>query len=102
MVSVVTNVIITGGSAADMVAAELNKWLDERGHGNLLEISEAAGGKKGFESSLWAGAFNYLDRIDFVVEFFRLRDSVRCRGRDDVQLFIQEQQDTTFREIRTQ
>ncbi len=101
--SIVTNVMVVGGDLADWAARDLNAWLDkpvdgeddQSKYGNLIEIADYAGGRKGFESQLWAGAFNWLDIPAFIAEYRKSLSRFRGPGYHP-QLFMKRQDDSGF------
>jgi len=70
---------------------EINKWLDEHNHGPFDEEIDA-GGEKGFEASVFAAAFNYLDTEKFI----NYLKSLPWEDRESVQIFVKEQEENKF------
>ena len=46
--------------------AVINAWLDEHHYGQLVEVSDHAGGKRAMQAQVYLGAFNYLDVPAFI------------------------------------
>lgn len=94
--SYVTNVLLHIGTLEDEEArmAEVNRFLEAR-HGGLVSLQSSGdwyGGTKGFEASLWVGAFNYLDREGFLRHLL----TVAWEYPDEVQVIWCGQDDDVF------
>lgn len=98
--SVVTNVMLTGlhaGAVAPHLVSVANAGSDE--NGGLNNVEEKAGGSKAMETTVYLGAFNFLDVNAFVAAYREARASMKARfeyQREGIQLFLQRQDDTTF------
>ena len=102
--SVVTNVILTFAILEDedrenhyTIVDKINEWMEkEYGqtfNGNLWEVgNEAVGGAKNIETPLYIAAFNYLDTEGFVEHL----KGLPWLEPENVQMFIQEQDDERF------
>lgn len=72
----------------------INAWLEDNEYGKLLNISESAGGSKPMQANVYGGAFNFLSlKID---EFIKLVKTQQWREPENVQLLIQDEQDSKF------
>jgi hypothetical protein len=74
---------------------EINQWLNDHGHGafgEMITAGNVAGGDKGFEATVYVGAFNHLDVLDFI-DFVRKRP---WRSPEAVQLFVKCQEENKF------
>lgn len=108
--SVVTNILLSVSSSEERTSypgppkgllknwkgtyalvAELNKWLEENGHGPFGEEIDA-GGEKGFEANVFAAAFNYFNTEKFIEH----AKTLPWRNREAVQIFVKEQEDSKF------
>ena len=96
--SVVTNVTILCGLIEEAAEGSgvpgiqfINQYLERNKKGTLNDISSYAGGKKGMETFLYAGAFNYLDKKEFI-EAFNAAPWVD----DNAQLLIKEQEAANY------
>lgn len=65
--SKVTDVVILAPLSAERSPAmsAINAWLDERHYGQLVEVSDHAGGTKAMQARVYLGAFNYIDVAAF-------------------------------------
>lgn len=96
--SVVTNVLFVCSDGEGRLIGVINKWTEEQNLGSLSEVSDRAGGKKSMECRVWAAAFNYLNREEFIArvrESLKVKHPCTCRP----QLFLREQSDCSFREV---
>jgi len=73
---------------------EINRWLEESGHGEFRYLSRHAGGKKVMEAEVWGAAFNYI-RLEELIDFIRSLNWLHPR---QVQLFIQDEDEDIFTE----
>jgi hypothetical protein len=88
----VTNIILLTSRDDDGIKA-LQDWLDAQGKPILKEISNHAGGNKGFGVQLWAAAINYL-REDL---FIRTVEAINWKEPEFMQLLIKGEMDDVFR-----
>lgn len=97
--SVVTNVMITGLETGRWVD-ELNHWLDQRDDppGNLLQVDQHCGGPKALETEVFLAAFNHFDTPAFIAKC-RETYAQHCMWPEDVQLYIQQQEENRWRLI---
>lgn len=96
--SVVTNILLWSSleDADDRIeswllrlAPAINAYLDERYHGELVQVDHLAGGTKEMEATVYAGAFNYFDLPAFIDFLQRLS----WTKPEYVRLIIQEDED---------
>lgn len=74
---------------------EINQWLNDHGHGAFGEqitAGNVSGGDKGFEATVYVGAFNYLEVSEFI-EFVLTRP---WHSPEEVQLFVKRQEESKF------
>jgi hypothetical protein len=74
---------------------EINQWLNDHGHGAFgeeINVGNIAGGDRGFEANVYAGAFNHLNDSDFIA-FVLTRQWHRP---ENVQLFVKRQEESKF------
>lgn len=48
----------------------IQKWLADHNHGQMVELSEMAGGRKGVEAYWWGISTNYLEITEFLTTVF--------------------------------
>jgi len=96
----VTNVILTAHvglpDGSDPEIDSVNKFLRERevgGFGQFVEVSEKAGGTKYMECRVYLSAFNHAD-TEVVLDAV---DQAPWRDREQVQVFVKEQEEDLFR-----
>jgi hypothetical protein len=98
--SEVTNLLLAFSilEPEDVRIAAVNDWLvrnDQLPLKNVWKNSECVGGSKHMEAPLYAGAFNYLP-LGELMAFLR---TVPWSQPDEVQLIVNEQDDTRWRVI---
>jgi len=97
--SVVTDVILTGGLEVESLLSEINRFFEEQGcRGLLLIDGRQVGGGKALQAAVLIGAFNHLDREGFLEHLRKLAWPRWSAER--VRLFIQHEYDECgFHEI---
>lgn len=91
--SIVTNIIIKTRVDEHDVINYLNWYLVKQEKGILKQTDNFAGGRKAMECDIFMGAFNMSD-TGKIIEIFKTK-----KGEYD-QLFIMEQDDDLFKEIK--
>lgn len=61
----VTDVVLTTGLEESAAAGTVNAWLKAHGYGELLEVTDGVRSNKAMQTSVYIGAFNYLDLKGF-------------------------------------
>jgi hypothetical protein len=96
----VTNVILTAGGQSDASPDEeiesVNRFLQADaagGGGKFIEVTDQAGGYKYMECRVYVSAFNHAN-TDFIL---RAVQQASWRHRDNVQVFVKEQEEGQFR-----
>jgi hypothetical protein len=101
--SLVTNMILTCSVSENLdpedtdypcAIAEIQRWLQRHRYGELTDVAPYAGGTKALETAVFLGAFNYLRLGDFLAAV----QAAPWSYYDSVQVFVQEQNDTLYRE----
>lgn len=87
--SYVADTIIWTALEEETAIAGIQAWLAEHDYGQLVEISNYAGGKKAVQASWWAGAFNYLKIQSFLQVVF----SQSWEYPNDVRVIIKDEHD---------
>jgi hypothetical protein len=90
----VTSIILITAPRDEGIKA-IQDWLDAQKKPNLVEISNYAGGNKGFASTLYAAAINYL-REDL---FIRVVEYTNWEYPDHLQLYFRSENDEAFRMV---
>ncbi len=70
---------------------KVNEWLEGGGFGSLVEVSDHAGGRKGFEIEAHIGGFNWL--VTYQEEFVKLVRSLPWYDPHEGALVIQSHED---------
>lgn len=89
------NVGYVGYSHSDCLQL-LDDWLTDQGYGRMTELTDEDvpwGGHKMPETSLYGGAFNYLDHDAMLIQIA----SLPWEYPDEVQLMVMEQEAYVFR-----
>jgi hypothetical protein len=87
----VTSIILITAPRDEGIKA-IQDWLEAQGKPILKEISNHAGGNKGFGSQLWVAAINYL-REDL---FIRTVEAINWKEPEFMQLLIKGEMDDVF------
>jgi len=93
--SVVTNIIFTFSLIDKSQIKKINEWLNKEEYGILKNISNHLGKYRSIECIILAGAFNHFNLEDFII----LLTTLEWNSTEDVQLFIKEHEDNSFRLI---
>lgn len=95
--SVITYVVMLLPPCQCKAIEHINKWLAMNDHEILRAVSDWAGGEKHFAANdIVAGAFNYLERDDFIEMLKSVPWDTEFYNISDVRVFFREEQETRF------